>query len=83
MFEPERDPFESNLFSFKNPKANRIASRCLLGGLGFGMLLGVILICCGGPWFRSIAFSTTSFGLIGLATGFVIGTRIDKKRKRK
>ncbi len=83
MFEEERPQFESNLFSFQSKKANRIASYCLLGGLGFGLLLGVIFVFCGGSWFRSIAFCTTSFGLLGLAAGFVVGTRIDAKKRKK
>ena len=82
MFEPQRSPFESNLFKFKSRKANRIASYCLLGGLCFGFLLGIVFICCGGGWFRSIAFCTTTFGLLGMAVGFIIGTRIDKRRRK-
>jgi membrane associated rhomboid family serine protease len=83
MFESEPSPFESNLFKFKSKNANRIASYCLLGGLCFGFLLGIVLLLCGGRWFRSIAFCTTAFGLIGLVIGFAVGTKIDKDRKKE
>jgi len=82
----ERSPFESNLFTFKSKKANRLASYCLLGGLCFGFLLGCIIVFCTGfsiwGWFRIVSFSTITFALLGLAVGFVVGTRIDKKRRR-
>ena len=82
----ERSPFESNLFTFKSKKANRVASYCLLAGLGFGFLLGCIIVFCTGfslwYWFRTIAFSTIIFALLGLVVGFVVGTRIDKKKRR-
>jgi len=82
MFEAPQSPFESNLFSFKSKKANRIASYCLLSGLCFGFLLGVVLVFYTGLWFRPIAFCTVAFGLLGMAVGFIVGTRIDKRRRK-
>ena len=91
MSEPERSSFESNLFTFKSKKANRIASYCLLGGLCAGFFLGVIFA-FGGElplslsgvwrWFRVISLCTATFALLGLAVGFVIGTRMDRKKRK-
>ena len=90
MFEPERSPFESSLFTFKSEKANRVASYCLLGGLCLGFFLGAgFALNAGLPfslrgvwrWFRLIAFCTTGLGITGWVVGFALGTRIDKKTK--